>query len=74
MLCQLIESHRIVSNPGEATLQLGSEDDKANLYDTDKQPQEEEPEEQVEMKEALNFPLPFWILVVSCVVSQGDME
>jgi hypothetical protein len=48
----------------------GSQDDKMNLIEKENDNEEDE-EEQVKMSEALNFPLPFWILVVSCVVVYG---
>ena len=67
-----IEQNRI--DEGETTLKLTDPDDKANLYSADKKsddPEDEDGEEVVKMSEALNFPLPFWILVVSCVVVYG---
>ena len=49
---------------------FGGKDDKMNLIEKENDEEDDE-EEQVKMSEALNFLLPFWILVVSCVVVYG---
>jgi hypothetical protein len=49
------------------TLKFNSQDSKSEVH----REEEEEEVEVVKMSEALNFPLPFWILVVSCVVVYG---
>lgn len=47
----------------EVTLRLNKEQDEKT--------EEPEDEEQVQMSEVLKFPVPFWILVISCVVVYG---
>mmetsp|Transcript_1682 Transcript_1682/g.2961 ORF Transcript_1682/g.2961 Transcript_1682/m.2961 type:complete len:576 (+) Transcript_1682:21-1748(+) len=59
----------------QGALQFNGQDSKHNLIDGQNNSKElgedEDDEEEVKMSEALSFPLPFWILVVSCVVVYG---